>query len=532
MSASGLWGFLRKHWAWAALLAVLVFTSTIRVRLLDVPLERDEGEYAYAAQLLLDGRAPYDGAYSLKLPGTAYLYAVSFLTFGESTTAVRLGLLVVNLVTVLLLFGIGQKLGGTLVGLGAGISYAIASLSSAVLGFTANAEHYAVLFSVAGAYALLRYRDRPTVLRAMLTGLAFGTALLMKQHVVVFAIWALLWGWWYARKQLSGWHVVAHVATHCAATVAPLAALVLYVWARGTLPTMYFWTWTYARAYAAIVPLRDAVEALVVNGSGVVIALGGLVTLATVGVYALCRAHRADHRRLLLTWAVASLLAMSAGFYFRGHYFLLGLPVLALGVGIGVDHVYQFLRRNHSVRASVVATAALLGIAFVWVPIREFASFFRWQPEAVSAHILPYEYFAEHQAFSAVMRSSARPGERVAIVGSEPELLFTSGLRSVTGYLYTYPLIELQPYRQRMLEEFIGEVEAGKPEFLVIVAEHFSWGAQPWRAQHPVWTWLTEFQKAYTLVEEYQLPLHPGVAARWRAALPESQNISLYRRKP
>lgn len=34
------------------------------------PLERDEGEYAYAGQLMLQGIPPYQLAYNMKLPGT------------------------------------------------------------------------------------------------------------------------------------------------------------------------------------------------------------------------------------------------------------------------------------------------------------------------------------------------------------------------------------------------------------------------------------------------------------------------------
>ena len=52
------------------LLLVLLLAGGIRYRLLDVPLERDEGEYAYAGRLILDGVPPYQGIYNMKLPGT------------------------------------------------------------------------------------------------------------------------------------------------------------------------------------------------------------------------------------------------------------------------------------------------------------------------------------------------------------------------------------------------------------------------------------------------------------------------------
>jgi len=38
---------------WVLAVAILGLVVTIRIRLLGIPLERDEGEYAYAGQLLL-----------------------------------------------------------------------------------------------------------------------------------------------------------------------------------------------------------------------------------------------------------------------------------------------------------------------------------------------------------------------------------------------------------------------------------------------------------------------------------------------
>jgi hypothetical protein len=60
---------LRFGW-W--MLAAIVFgvVIAIRIRLLGIPLERDEGEYAYAGQLILQGIPPYKLAYNMKFPGT------------------------------------------------------------------------------------------------------------------------------------------------------------------------------------------------------------------------------------------------------------------------------------------------------------------------------------------------------------------------------------------------------------------------------------------------------------------------------
>ena len=71
----------RIHWLLLSL--VLIFVSIVRYRLFDFPLERDEGEYAYMGQLLLQGIPPYKLAYNMKLPGTYGMYALIMKLFGE-----------------------------------------------------------------------------------------------------------------------------------------------------------------------------------------------------------------------------------------------------------------------------------------------------------------------------------------------------------------------------------------------------------------------------------------------------------------
>ena len=61
--------------------AVVLATAAIRLRLLDVPLDRDEGEYAYFGQLLLEGVPPYAAAYNLKAPGIYGAYALILAAF-------------------------------------------------------------------------------------------------------------------------------------------------------------------------------------------------------------------------------------------------------------------------------------------------------------------------------------------------------------------------------------------------------------------------------------------------------------------
>src|SRR5262245_25361865 len=92
---------------WVIVAGIIVCAAAIRLHMLDLPLERDEGEYGYAGQLLLRGIAPYKLAYNMKPPGTYVAYAVLMAIFGETPRGIRLGLMLVNAATIVLVFVLG-----------------------------------------------------------------------------------------------------------------------------------------------------------------------------------------------------------------------------------------------------------------------------------------------------------------------------------------------------------------------------------------------------------------------------------------
>ena len=66
---------------------VLGLTIASRIRLLGIPLERDEGKYAYTGELMLQGIAPYKVAYNMKFPGT---YAAMMSIVGQTIIGINL----------------------------------------------------------------------------------------------------------------------------------------------------------------------------------------------------------------------------------------------------------------------------------------------------------------------------------------------------------------------------------------------------------------------------------------------------------
>ncbi len=142
---------------WGLLAVALLFALYVRVRLREFPLERDEGEFAYAGQLILQGVPPYKLAYNMKLPGTYIAYAALMAVFGQTTPGIHLGLLAVNLATIWLLYRFTRELFDPFSAGMAALVYAILSVSPALLGMAAHATHFVAFFGLAGAYLLWRH---------------------------------------------------------------------------------------------------------------------------------------------------------------------------------------------------------------------------------------------------------------------------------------------------------------------------------------------------------------------------------------
>src|SRR5260370_16149473 len=121
-----------------------------------MPLERDEGEYAYAGQLMLHGVPPYKEAYNMKLPGTYAAYALMMAVFGQTPSGIHFGVMLVNIASVVLIFLLGRQLLDETTGVVAAAAFALLSLSPYVFGLAGHATHFVVLFALAGILALLR----------------------------------------------------------------------------------------------------------------------------------------------------------------------------------------------------------------------------------------------------------------------------------------------------------------------------------------------------------------------------------------
>jgi Dolichyl-phosphate-mannose-protein mannosyltransferase len=491
----------RATWPWICLGLILLFVVAVRIRYLPVPLERDEGEFAYAGQLILEGIPPYQLAYNVKLPGIYAAYALVMAVFGQTPFGIHLGLLFVNLGAVVLLFFLARRLFDPYAAVIASATYAIMSTSSAVLGFQAHATHFVILAALGGFVLLLRGLESRRALTLFWSGLLFGVAVLMKQHGVflgVFAFGVLLYHEWSSKitansaglsaSSLEGTGTdakksllpgVKRLAVFSFGTVAPYALTCIILWRAGVFKNFWRWTVVYAGGPSLPYSFQGLARNFQWNGPD-----NFFWGLAAAGFFILCadRSVPGWTKGFVAGLFAFSFVAVTLGFYFFPHYFVLMLPAVALLVGAGCTLAAQKLRRSGFGAFGAFVPAAVFLIGSGWVlkskRLDIVESFVAFDAAPVLA-----SYISNHST----------PASRIAVFGSEPEIYFYAHRHAASGYIYMYDITSPAAHADEMKQEMFREVEAAQPEFVVDVHERFSWSVNLSAEPQRIHEWLEQY---------------------------------------
>jgi hypothetical protein len=471
------------------LAAIFLFFGFIRVRLLDFPLERDEGEYAYSGQLLLKGMFSYRSLHTMKLPGMAMVNALAMLLFGPSARGIHLGLMAANFATTLLLFQLTRRLFTASIAVMAAATFAMLSLALTVNGFAAHATQFLLLPMTGGLVLLLKSLD--TGRRALLfaSGFCLGLAVLIKQPGVFFVVFAwlvLVQRCWAVQRSLRAAGSSSAILLGGAAT--PLLFTCLALAAGGDFRSFWFWTVQYAGTYRSGVTAQVALQSLAGGLWNVALANPLLWLAALGGVFALAfGAWPKEKRNFLFAFLFFSFLAICPALYFRPHYFVLLLPVVAIlaAAFVSAPPVTRLAGRH--------APAIIFCLCCSASILQQHVYFFVAAPAALSRWAYPQSPFVEAPVIADFLSSRSEPEDRIAVLGSEPELLFHANRLSATGFIYMYPLTEVQPFAARMQDEMVAEITAAKPRFIVLVNTNGpSWGFVP-GSSHAVVEWANRY---------------------------------------
>jgi hypothetical protein len=429
--------------------------------LASIPLERDEGEYAYIAQRWLRGDVPYRDAFDQKPPGAFAVYAACFVLFGESIESIHWG---VQLYTLLTLVGIGwiaRRVGGPGAGWVAAVLAAFMTADASVLGNAANTETIMILPLTAGLAVCLAAIDVDSGVLGALSGVCGTLALLSKQVALPNVAWHGLLLLFCAR---SRWRLTL---AYAAGGVFAAVPVVWYFASVGALSDFWDCVVGHNLTYARRVPLEWYPSMFFSTFQGVFRQWLPVFIFAGMGLRSLRAGQGACAGRwLLVGWLAVSFAGVCAGGYFRHHYFIQIVPALAVAAGVGVAADARRINPSRPGTAALVFTVA----AVAWGIALDPGYYLRGSPNEKCRWIYGLNPFIEALPAKDYIARHSAPDETVFVFGSEPEILFYANRRSASRYIFAYPLMTPFPDTRDRQASVIRELTAAPPRFIVTIS--------------------------------------------------------------
>ncbi len=428
-------------------------------------LNGDEGVRALTAARLLDGARLYADVVTDKPPGTTLFYAAVFTLLGQSMKAVHIMAALWHFGTSVIIFLISSRLYCRRTALYATLLFIYFSTNYHTHDMiAANTELLMALPYTASFYLYIKARRAGGdekgvggVLMLASVGLMTGIATLFKQ------VGVLNLAFFFLAESVSAWKSPARTdafklaLARLAWILAGFASVValLVAWLAYTNALADFWRNTVELNvfYINSVPQSQALRFMLSRGVSYIAFNAALWALAIWAVAKAIRelrnkgpeaesTYRAD--AIILLWAAVSLVAVSAGRRFFGHYFLQALPALAILAGRGVHWLVETARTpsyRRRVQVAVLLLALSVAVAFIRFHQRTVIlalEFVIGRRTVISEAWALTRRYEEAKLISSLVLGEIERGEPLYIWGYAQDVYWQTGCRPAARYLTPY----------------------------------------------------------------------------------------------
>jgi hypothetical protein len=462
-------GLRRRSPARQAILLVaglILITAAVRVPLLSVPLERDEGEYAYIAWRLGHNELPYRDWVDQKPPAIFWVYRAALALPLEPIRAVHFAALLFSAAASCALFFLALRFMNRSWAFGAAALFTLLSADPFAEGTAANTEIFMLLPLILSQIAFLKAAENPrNLLLMILCGALTGTAVAFKQVAAVN--WLLLIALYpIFTASEKRWRSAIAFAFWSFGGLFAIAGIVgLYFWTRHGLSELIDNVFAHNLEYIGAMTWSDRLQFC----SETLARLARTETLvwlfSAVGLIALVVARKGKWFAFIAGWLITSMIGVSASGYFFPHYFQQLLPALALIGVFGAQWLSELRPRREPWFPGM-----LFGLLLVVLPLKTLWPFwFSYTSADAVRTIYPGNFFAEMPEFAARITQVTSSEQRVFVFGAEPELLFYAHRVSATRYIFLFPLYG--PYRNAREKQIAAsdEIQHATPAAAVYV---------------------------------------------------------------
>jgi hypothetical protein len=449
----------------AGLLLIAAFLYLLHWNTLNIPLVRDEGEYAYSGWLIGKNILPYQNSFMQKPPMIIYTYALAGLFNSDAFWPAR---------TLSLIFAFFSMM---LVGLTVKKIYDSKSAWASMWllapmlmlpmqdQFGANVEQFLIL-PLAGLFAISVYKEiSPSKTVCVLAGI-IGSAAFLYKYTAIPLILAIV-GFWAVgmrRKSKNASQVGRSLLWLLIGFVAGSLLILSYFLVKDGGASLVDATIVFNQQYisAGQMGMSAAADMLMQFGKYWWILLGFLLYFIFV---------RPKRWGFLLT--IFTVAAFSSFGSLYGHYYVPLTLFWAAICGIAIADISRKLSLKMRWQENIVFfSLIILTLAILLFPLKDqlFVSTDKMQEIKLAG-----QPFGEAVVAAEKVRQLTSNEDRILVAGSEPEIYYYSKRLSSTRFVIFYPLTLPTPLAEGYQRQAIDEIESNPPKFIVLVQSNLSW---------------------------------------------------------
>jgi len=480
---------------------LVLITGAVRIPLLGVPFERDEGEYAYIAWRLGHSELPYRDWVDQKPPAIFWVYRAALSLPMNPIRAVHFAAFLFSATSACALFFLGLRFMNCFWAFCAATLFVLLSADPWVQGTAANTEIFMLLPLILSQISFFKSVEDPDLrtLSILLCGALIGVAICFKQVAVVN--WLLLLALYpvLAPSEKRGREAFLFAGLSTAGLMAILGCVSIYFWIRGGLSEFFQNVFTHNLEYIGAMTWSDRFHFCAETLARLAPTELLVWIFSGAGLVALIVTQKGERIVFLPGWLITSAIGISASGYFFPHYFQQWMPPIALLAASGAAWLSELnLCKNSWIpRAALIMFVTILPLKTLW------PFWFSYSPADAVREIYPGNFFAEMPTFAERIATVTSAEQRIFAFGAEPELLFYAQRVSATRYIFLFPLYG--PYRNVREKQIATteEIQRNSPAAAVYVPNglFFSagtdqffteWSLSYLKANFEVDTWLVK----------------------------------------
>lgn len=461
------------------LVAVILLVALIRSKFLLIPFERDEGGYSYYGKMLLAGKVPYKDFYEQKLPGIFYFYAAIIAIFGSSVSDLHTGFIVVNIITILALYFSAKMLFSPITGLITAVTFAIVSITPSLSGFTVQSEHGLALFASIGLLFYVLSRNNNKWYWYLLMGLALGTGFMVKTTGLFMMFWGglILILDFLTSKEKVFKLLFKQVFFYVFGAAIVIGLLILSVYVRGSYNEFVFWVFSINKYYANRITFEEGMKYFGYSRDAIV-ANYKFFWMQSIAAFFLLFLRSIDLRTKLFILSIGffSFVAIVPGYYFYGHYWIQILPGMAILSGFTYYAVTKTLKDRFKLTSPTIKYSylAIFGILVLTHLNKNRSYYFNPNYELIMRQVYGNNPFPESMEIANYLNKLLKPGDQIAVVGSEPEIYIYTNTQAPTQHVFFSTIVAGIPEHKKLQREFSSEIEKAKPKYFLFYRHNVS----------------------------------------------------------